>query len=48
MHEHGVNFVSDLVDSKGKSHSYQSLCDTYDIQISFLTYLGLRHSVLLR
>ena len=23
MHDHGINFVSDLVDSKGKFHSYQ-------------------------
>ena len=46
MHDHGIKFVSDLVDSKGKFYSYQSLCDTYDIQISILTYRGLRNSVL--
>ena len=38
MHDHGIKFVSDLDDSKGKFYSYQSLCDTYSIQISILTY----------
>ena len=46
MHDHGIKFVSDVVDSKGKFYSYQSLCDTCGIQISILTYLGLRNSVL--
>ena len=46
MHDHGIKFVSDLVDSEGKFCSYQSLCDTYGIQISILTYLGLKNSVL--
>ena len=46
MHDHGIKFVSDLVDSKGNSYSYQSLCNTYNIQISILTYLGLRNSIM--
>ena len=46
MHDHGIKFVSDLVDSKGNFYSYQSLCNTYNIQISILTYLGLRNSIM--
>ena len=46
MHDHGIKFASDLVDNKGKFYSHQSLCDTYDIQISILTHHGLTNAVL--
>ena len=48
LYDHGILFIADLFDSERNFLNFDSMCETYNLQVPFTSYLGLKNSILSR